>query len=107
MGRRDHLTVHWQPVDAQTVAADAPVTGIPEPSGVTRTRPRRLRFIVLAATIAVAVAVHVALGVGLLTWPWASLVADAVLAVVVVTLMRRSPARRPPTRHIAKPQLLR
>jgi hypothetical protein len=69
-GRRDHLTVAWQPVP-----------------GAEPRRPRR-RVVGLAVVGTIVVAVHVALGAAAIAVPsWTGPTLDVVLAVVVVKLL--------------------
>jgi hypothetical protein len=83
-GRRDDLKVTWQevgPTAAQGAEDDVASTG-PAPA-----RRRRGTTIILASAAVAAVAAHVALGgAAVAAWRWTSVVADILLAVVVLKI---------------------
>jgi hypothetical protein len=80
-GRREHLTVVWQPARSVPVAA----TGGRSGAGKGRPHRRTVGLVVLGTLV---VALHVALGAAAVAVPWwTSPALDVVVAVVVVKLL--------------------
>jgi hypothetical protein len=86
-GRRDHLTVTWQPSPTPTPVLATATDRSPDVPGAKRRRPRRGTVILVAVGVVV-VALHLGLGVAAIAAPaWTGWALDAVLAVVVVKLL--------------------
>jgi hypothetical protein len=86
-GRRDHLTVTWQPSPTPTPAPAAAADRSPDVPGAKRRRPRRGTVILVTVGVLV-VALHLGLGAAVIAAPaWTGWALDAVLAVVVVKLL--------------------
>ena len=83
-GRREHLTVAWQPVPAAPPAPAATTDGR-SGAGTRRSHRRTVGLVVLGTLV---VALHVALGAAAVSVPWwTSPALDVVVAVVVVKVL--------------------
>jgi hypothetical protein len=90
IGRRDHLSVHWQPPDSTPSVTSAEATPEPTPEATgaatsVRRAHRRGRALIAVGVAALAVFVHVGLlGDALARSPWTSWGTNIILAVIAV-----------------------
>jgi hypothetical protein len=85
-GRRDHLTVTWQPDLTATLGSTATASSQDAPHAGRRGPHRRIVGLVVLGTLVVAL--HVALGAAMIAAPsWTTPVLDVALAVVILKLL--------------------
>jgi hypothetical protein len=88
IGRRDKLTVTWQPTATSTTPAPAAVASHRPDVAEAGRRGRHRGKVTLVAVGVLVIAAHVGLGAAAVTSPaWTGWAIDAVLAVVVVKLL--------------------